>query len=286
MKKLLLTIASMFLLAGCGSANAERQMQDVVEPKNSTTLTEEVKPVVVYGERLPAIYPRGVSSHKTYLMLSPYGQIEVNGTPVAGGQVSQYYYEHTYEWMAEPGTPLPVATSTVPGATFRGWAYYDEDNDNVFPDYYENVPVKANLALKAIFDGTSSGGGGGGGGGGDPASVISFTITQFADWVPNDGATVFVWSWGGGSGGGVWSQVTLAYLGENNDYHNVTGTFNAPSDITGFNIARCSAGTTLPNWQATGDSSGRVYNKTANVDVRPGVTSYTAPEFVEYEYIA
>lgn len=287
MKKLLLTIASMFLLAGCATATADKGFQDVIEPKESVTLTEEVKPIVVYGERSAAIYPRGASNHKTYLMLSPFGYIDLDGATKVS--VADLYYENTVVWNAEPGTPLPDASkvkSQVPGATFRGWAYYDEDNDNVFPDYYESVPVKANLALKAIFDGTSSGGGGGGGGGGDPASVISFTITQFADWVPNDGATVFVWSWGGGSGGGVWSQVTLAYLGENNDYHNVTGTFNAPSDITGFNIARCSAGTTLPNWQATGDSSGRVYNKTANVDVRPGVTSYTAPEFVEYEYIA
>ena len=287
MKKLLLTIASLFLLASCATATADKGFQDVVEPKESVTLSEEVKPVVVYGERSAAIYPRGASTHTTYLMLSRYGTIEVNGTPVAGGTVSQLYYEHTYEWKAEPGTPLPVASSTVPGATFRGWAYYDEDNDNVFPDYYENVPVKANLALKAIFDGTSAGGGGGGGGGGgDPASVISFTITQFADWVPNDAATVFVWSWGGGSGDGAWSQVTLAYQGENNEYHNVSGTFNAPSDITGFNIARCSAGTTLPNWTAVGDAAGRVYNKTANVDVRSGVTSYTAPEFVPYEYNA
>ena len=289
MKKLLLSIASLFLLAGCATASANKTLQEVIEPKESISLNEEVKPVVVYGSRRPAIYPRGASNHTTYLLLSPFGSITTTGAPVKG-TVDELFYENTVEWKAEPGTPLPsageVATSVI-GATFRGWAYYDEDNDNVFPDYYENVPVKNGLALKAIFDGTVSGGGGGGGGGGStPADTIVFTITQFADWVPNDGATVFVWSWGGGSGGGAWSQVTLAYQGENHAYHNVTGTFNAPSDITGFNIARCSSGTTLPNWTAVGDSAGRVYNKTANVDVRPGVTSYTAPEFVEYEYNA
>lgn len=288
MKKLLITLTSLFLLAGCGSAESNNLRANISEPVVSTESTqEEAKPVVCYQGRNPVIYASGrATEHKTYLMLSPFGYIDIEGkTKVT---VAGLYYENTVIWDGQAGTDLPdasVVKSTVAGATFRGWAYYDEDNDNVFPDYYTKVPAKSGLALKAIFDGTNAGGGGGGGGG-TPAETITYTITQFADWVPNDGATIFVWSWGGGSGDGVWSRVELSYLGENNNYHNVTGTFLAPSDITGFNIARCSAGTTLPNWTATGDSAGRVYNKTANVDVRPGVTSYTAPEFVEYEYIA
>lgn len=287
MKKLLLAISSLFLLAGCGSGENARLRANVVEENVSTQVSLEEKPVIVYGSRLPSVFSRGASTHKTYLLMSPFGYLDFEGAQVKG-KVDELFYENTIVWQADAGTDLPdasVVKSTVAGATFRGWAYYDEDNDNVFPDYYTKVPAKSGLALKAIFDGTNAGGGGGGGGG-TPAETITYTITQFADWVPNDGATIFVWSWGGGSGDGVWSRVELSYLGENNNYHNVTGTFLAPSDITGFNIARCSAGTTLPNWTATGDSAGRVYNKTANVDVRPGVTSYTAPEFVEYEYIA
>ena len=280
MKKLLVLISGLFLLGGCAAANTRQ----VVEPTSNISSNEE-KRVISYENKVPVVRT-GSSTHLTYLLLSPFGSLDIDGAPVKG-EVSELFYENTVVWAAEPGTNLPTPSevkSSVSGATFRGWAYYDEDNENVFPDYYTQVPVKAGLALKAIFDGTS--GGGGGGGGSDPASNVTFTITAFADWVPNDNAAVFVWSWGGGSGGGAWTSVTLAYQGENNNYHNVTGTFSAPSDITGFNIARCSSGTTLPNWTATGDSAGRVYNKTANVDVRPGVTSYTAPEFVQYEYIA
>lgn len=288
MKKLLITLTSLFLLAGCGAANSNKLRANVEEATVTAPSIVESKPVVCYQGRNPVIYASGRSTgHKTYLMLSQFGYIDIDGKTKVS--VADLYYENTVVWDEQAGTDLPdasVVKSTVPGATFRGWAYYDEDNDNVFPDYYTKVPAKAGLALKAIFDGTSAGGGGGGGGGGTPADAITFTITQFADWVPNDGATIFVWSWGGGSGDGVWSRVELSYQGENHAYHNVTGTFTASSDITGFNIARCSAGTNLPNWTATGDSAGRVYNKTANVDVRPGVTSYTAPEFVEYEYIA
>ena len=272
MKKLLFTILTSFLLVGCSESATS-----VVTPTN------EEKRIVTIEDRLPTVRT-GSSEHTTYLLLSPFGSLDIDGAPVKG-EVSELFYENTVVWKAEPGTNLPnkdEVKSSVSGATFRGWAYYDEDNDNVFPDYYDKVPIKSGLALKAIFDGTS--GGGGGGGGSEPASDVTYTITQFEDWVPNDGATVFVWSWGGGSGNGAWTQVTLSYQGETHAYHNVSGTFTAPNNITGFNIARCSAGTTLPNWTATGDSAGRVYNKTGDVMTSYGVYSYSAPQFVQYEY--
>lgn len=276
MKKLLLTIATSFLLIGCATTSEKPFVSEPV------TTEEGINRVVYLEKGLPTVRT-GTSQFTTYLMLSPYGSLNIDGAPVKG-EVSELFFENTVVWKAEPGTNLPTKEEVEHeyNATFRGWAYYDEDNDNVFPDYYDKVPVKEGLALKAIFDGTSGGGGGGGGGGSTPATTVEFTITDFANWVPNDGAAVFVWSWGGGSGNGAWTQVTLSYLGENNDFHNVSGKFNAPSDITGFNIARCSAGTTLPDWTATGNASGRVYNKTEDVMVSSGVRSYSAPEFVEY----
>ena len=283
MKKQLILLSSLFLLAGCS-------VSEEVKPVDVTPKTqEEDKPVILYGEKRPAVYYRN-TNHVTYLMMSPFGYLDYAGAPVKG-DIDDLFYQNTIDLHAEPNADLPdasVVKSTVEGATFRGWAYYDEDNENIYPDYYTKVPAKSGIALKAIFDGTDAGGGGGGGGGGGstPAETITFTITQFADWVPNDGAKVFVWSWGGGSGDGVWSSVLLNYQGENHAYHNVSGTFTAPNNITGFNIVRCSSETTLPSWTVTGDAPGRVYNKTANVDVRSGVTSYTAPEFVQYEYNA
>ena len=284
MKKLLITISTLLLLAGCSANERASVNTSVTQNKPDAVQVNDTKRVIGEENRLPTVRT-GSSEHTTYLLLSPFGSLNIDGAPVKG-KVSELFYENTVVWKAEAGTALPTkdeVVSSVSGATFRGWAYYDEDNDNVFPDYYDKVPVKEGLALKAIFDGTSGGGGGGGGGGGsDPATTVEFTITGFANWVPNDGAAVFVWSWGGGSGNGAWTQVTLSYLGENNAYTNVSGKFNAPSDITGFNIARCSAGTTLPDWTATGNASGRVYNKTEDVMVSSGVRSYSAPEFVEY----
>lgn len=269
-KKILLTVLPLMALVSCSA-------EEVAEAAK-----------FFYENGLPTISLRD-SSHVTYLMLSPFGSIENYEGVSAKGEVSDLFYENTVVLKAEPGTALPNATqvvSSVAGATFRGWAYYDESNEHVWPDYYDKVPATSGLALKAIFDGTnaSSGGGsqGGGGGGGEVAQT-TYTITNFENWIPNDGAVVFAWGWGPGNGG-TWYKLTLSMDGTNHDYSNVTGTFFAPDNLEGFNMARCSEGTSEPNWKATGDSAGRVYNKTADVTVRPGTTTYSSPEFVEYEY--
>lgn len=268
MKKIITLLASLTLITGCSQANYN-------------------VPLMKLENGLPTIYPLGDSDFTTYLLITRYGQITIDETIQTRGKVSELFYENTVVWKAAPGTPLPnasqVSSTASQDITFRGWALYDEDNDHVFPDYHEVVPNVNGLALKAIFDGKSSGGGGGGG---SETTNVTYTITGFADWVPNDGAKVFAWSWGGGSGNGAWSEVALSYQGENNNYHNVTGTFEAPNDITGFNLARCSASTVQPDWTATGNVSGRVYNKTDNVVTNSGQTSYVAPVFVDYEYHA
>lgn len=267
MKKTLLFISSLFLLVGCNA-----------ETKVVTTEGTEVKHMVSYVNRLPVVLT-GESTHTTYLLLSPFGTVEIDGVDVKGGDVPELFYNNAIVWKAEPGTDLPDASkvkSTVKGATFRGWAYYDEDNDNVFPDYYTKVPVKDGLALKAIFDGTTTGGGGGGGEV-NPGTNITYSVTNFPSWVANDGAVLFAWTWGGTSGTGTWSKIEIS-----NNGHNINGSFVAPSDIVGFNMARCSKGTTLPNWEVFDNSAGRVYNKSADVSVTSGITSYSSPEFTEY----
>lgn len=229
------------------------------------------------------------SEHVTYLMLSPFGSIEDYNGVSSKGAFSELFYENTVVLKADAGTLLPDASqvkSSVEGSTFRGWAYYDPNNDNVWPDYYEAVQETNGLALKAIFDGTKTSSEGGGGV--TPITptgeIVTYTVTGFPDWIPNDGSTVFAWSWGGDNGTGKWTAITLQYDGTDKNYSNVTGTFEAPNNITGFNMARCVAGTTTPNWTATGDSEGRIYNKTGDVTVSSGVTTYSSPNWVEYSY--
>ena len=159
-KKYLLTLLPLFALVSCASNNA----------------APEVKPSEPQYERgevggLPSIgFRDNDSTFITYLMMSPFGYLSADGAPVKGA-VSDKFYENTIVWQGDPGTPLPTdVRSTVSGTTFRGWAFYDEDNDHVTPDYYTTVPSKEFVPLKAIFDGTNAGGNTGGGGSGGGSS--------------------------------------------------------------------------------------------------------------------
>mgnify|MGYP006988870939 CR=1 FL=1 len=102
---------------------------------------------------------------------------------------------------------------------------------------------------------------------------ITFTVTDLPNWIENNSCVIFAWAWGGNAGGGEWYSITIS---------GTTGTFSAPSDITGFNMARCVAGTSTPSWSAKGDSTGRVYNKTSDVSFLSGTTTYKSPDWVEY----
>ncbi len=229
---------------------------------------------------LPTVYNLGTGGHVTYLMMSRYGYLDLDGTKTYGETVPEKFLEYAISWNTNPNGDLPekeVVKSKVSGSTFRGWAKY---LDNTYPDYLTKVPTLSGECVYAIFDGES--------GGGTPVTptgeVITYTVTNFPDWMPNDGACVFAWAWGGDAGGGKWYTITLNYQGSDNNFTNVTGTFNAPNNITGFNMARCKAGTLAPNWTVTGDNPGRVYNKTDDVKVTRGVTSYASPAWVEYSY--
>ena len=161
-KKLMLLVLPLLALASCGKAELVNDEIVVNEETFELKIEEKDSFDIYYEDGLPHISRAG-SSHVTYLMMSPFGSLNVAGANVKG-EVSEKFYENTIIWEAEAGTPLPSSASevvsSVPGATFRGWAYYSEDSEEIFPDYYKTVPNQNGLALKAIFDGTSSGGGG------------------------------------------------------------------------------------------------------------------------------
>ena len=165
-KRTLLSIIPFLALVGC----------------TSQPLPEISEYLISYENGLPVVTRDG-SEHITYLMMSPFGYLDLPGAQVKG-EVSDLFYENTIVWKEAAGGELPDASivkSTVSGATFRGWAYYNEDNENVWPDYYTTVPSTSGLALKAIFDGTNAGGnqgGGGGQGGGGSQSQTGFGIIK------------------------------------------------------------------------------------------------------------
>lgn len=106
----------------------------------------------------------------------------------------------------------------------------------------------------------------------EPAKV-AVTVNTTDNWIWSDGAAIFAWVWGGSYGGGQWVEA---------DGTGTTINLSIYDDIAGFNFARCHTGTTRPDWEATGNSAGRIYNKSPDVTFVKGTTTYNVAAFVEY----
>jgi len=256
-KKLLFSILPLFSLVSCGASNVAHA--ELIRENGLLTIK-------ING-----------SEHVTYLLLSPFGSIENYEGISTKGEVSELFYENCVTLKADAGTLLPDATqvkTTVEGASFRCWAYYDESNENVWPEYYDKVQNANGLALKAIFDGTATSEGGGSTPI-EPVSDITWTAENMPTWVTDDGCIIFAWAWQDGVEG---KWYTLTYTSE------TSATFEAPSNIVGMLLARCAPNTVTPDWDIKVDGPGRVYNQTENVNVQKGVTSYSFPDSLWKEY--
>ena len=93
---------------------------------------------------------------------------------------------------------------------------------------------------------------------------VTLTVTNVPSWVGNNDAVIFAHVWGG-SAGDQWILATL---------NGTTVTFDADSDITGFQLVRCYKGTTTPSWSTAGDVVGRIYNKSQDFTISGSVTTY------------
>ena len=218
MKKKLLVLLPIFLLASCGARDAA-----VATVPFTPTLSEE--------NGLPVLRLDPTSNFTTYLMCSRYGYVDVAGVPEKG-KVDEKFFENTIVLKAEPGTALPEAKSEIAGVTFRGWAYYDPSNDHVVPDYYTTVPTVEGLALKAIFDGPE---GGGGGGGDTPTPVteayqatIQVDLSIFSGWQGISNFSVYVWGDGQKEPLGGWNACAGNLTGDGNIKSVTTPSINYP----------------------------------------------------------
>ena len=100
--------------------------------------------------------------------------------------------------------------------------------------------------------------------GGETTVEISVTVD---DWAWNGSVKIFAWVWTNGLSNGSWVQCSGS---------GTTVKLELPSDCDRFLLVRCPAGTTQPNWDATGDTPGKVYNKTPDISYVNGTTSYSA----------
>ena len=105
-------------------------------------------------------------------------------------------------------------------------------------------------------------------GGGEETTSTTYTVTSLPDWLYNDNCVLFAWVWGDDNPG-KW----VATEGSGTSL-----SFTVDAKINGFNLVRCKAGSTTPNWDEKGEGDGRIYNKSQNAPFESGTTSYTMAE--------
>ena len=138
--------------------------------------------------------------------------------------------------------------------------------------YEGNNPIYAGTNF-AIWEKGVNGNDSIGGGGTEPGETVSITVTCAGDWIWNDGVKIFAWVWGGSYGGGQWIPCSGS---------GTTVNFDVTDDLEKFLLVRCNKDTITPDWsQQDGDNAGRVYNKTGDISVVAGQSSYTV-NFEEY----
>ncbi len=185
-----------------------------------------------------------------------------------GQEYPDMFLENAIKLDTTVGAALPgkdVITSTS-GAVFNNWMAYEGEGA---PTKYETAPGFNNKILLADF----GGGSGGGGGGSIPEGDITYTCTDLPNWIKDNDCVIFAWAWKAGQDGS-WKATT--YDGDTALHFTVDG------ELQGFLLARCVAGTTTPDWSATGNNPGRVYNQTEDISCSSGTYSYTCSSWKEY----
>lgn len=141
--------------------------------------------------------------------------------------------------------------STVPANIyFAGWDHFP---DGASAPHYTSYN-DADLSEIVELDDTS-----------DIETTIELSVTV-DDWAWNDYVEIFAYVWTNGLSNGSWVQCSGS---------GTTVKLDFPSKCNRFFLVRCPNGTTKPDWNATNDNPGQIYNKTPNITYINGTTSYS-----------
>ncbi|MCR5495501.1 MAG: chitobiase/beta-hexosaminidase C-terminal domain-containing protein [Treponema sp.] len=169
---------------------------------------------------------------------------------------------------AAPVISISSGSVTITCATDGATIKYSTDGGSTYSTYSSAFTVEAGTTVKAYASKSGL----------EDSSVVSKTytagvqLTVTADsWTWSGGVKVFAWVWGSSSTG-EWIECTGS---------DTTVNVTVPADTTGLLLVRCPSGTTEPDWEATGDNAGRIYNKSGDITYASGTTSYST-NFSDY----
>lgn len=212
----------------------------------SETVADAEKQVANENSHYSAIKTFANIKSKTPALIKGYLQAEKLGSSYTAAKITRTLGSKTYYLYVNFGGS---EVSGIPAYT----AILNEGNTEV-----------------ARYTGNTSSGGGSIHEDGD----VQYTINSLPTWITNNGCQVFAWVWGGNYGEGAWLKCT--YLDETSLKVMLDGS------ATGMLLVRCVSGTTVPNWKTKGDNPGRIYNKTGDITLSNGVTTYTSPSWSDY----
>ena len=205
---------------------------------------------------------------------STYSNVSSDYTEVASGTNYKIWQKGAAASTKTASPVIKISSSgsvSITCSTDGASIYYSTDSKN-YTLYSSAFTVSEGTSVYAYASSTGL----------EDSSVVSktytvgITITVTADsWTWNGSCNVFAWVWND-SATGQWIECSGS---------SSTVTFELPSDCTYFLLVRCPSATTTPDWKATGDSAGRIYNKTDDIKVVSGTTSYSA-SFSDYSYTA
>lgn len=141
--------------------------------------------------------------------------------------------------------------STVPANIyFAGWDHFPDGASAPPYTSYNDADLSEIVELDDISD---------------IETTIELSI-KVDSWAWIDYVEIFAYVWTNGLSTGSWVQCSGS---------GTTVKLDFPSKCNRFFLVRCPNGTTQPDWNATNNSPGQIYNKTPNITYVNGTTSYS-----------
>ena len=164
-------------------------------------------------------------------------------------------------------------TRTLGSETYKFFVNFSNSSLSTGDSSLNSIPAKSAVLVKgnqvvAQYNGTT-----GTSSGGTVNATTTYTVSSLPSWIESDGCIVYAWVWGGNYGIGAWVPATI---------NGTTLTLTLDPSATHLLLARCIAGTTMPDWQNQDNTIGRIYNKTNDITLTSGVTTYTANNWPDY----
>ena len=178
----------------------------------------------------------------------------------------------TAKFELESGRDRFLLVRAHKDTTTPDWNMQGDKAGRIYSKTADITVISGTSTYNAHFDDYTPSSGGGSSGGNTQPTNTKITVTA-DNWTWGNDVKVFAWVWKNGEqNGGKWVGCTGS---------GSTVKFELESGRDRVVLVRAHKDTTTPDWNMQGDKAGRIYNKTADITVISGTSTYNA-HFVDY----